>query len=228
MAKPTKAAASNVKNFDNDKAIEQAVTIKSLNQFMDNATLQVTEQKTLLVTAINTDCVSSIVEDGTVYGNYQIPERYLDETTGKPVITGEVIEVVLSCEPTPLNDQEITSLAIQIGQGNFDKLFEKDTLPTDIKDAGALVAFLAGLPNKGGAFTVSKGGDIKLKLDFTQGIPGVTTKVQFVPRSGFFIKLQEVISDISGDATATKNMADWMSQRIKAAVKTGNRAKETT
>ena len=225
MAKPAAQVKSNVKAFDNDLAIEQAVTIKSLNQFMDNATLTVSTTKGLLSKAINTDCITAIVEDGIAYGNYQIPVRFPDEK-GVVQDTGEIVEVVLSCKTEDLAAAEESGLKVLLGPADFGKLFEGSVTPTAVADVNALLTHLASLPNKAAAFEV-KGGKISLKLSYEHTVPGVTTVASFSPRNGFFIKLQEVVNSIKEDDIKLKSLTDWLAPRIQIAVKTGNRAKET-
>ncbi len=225
MAKATTAKSSNVRNFDNASAIADAVALQALTQFIDKATLESANKKTSLVDAISIDCTSSMIEDGVVYGNYQIPVRHPDEN-GNLVDTGDIVEVVLSCNTTALTAQDKQDLA-PIGVIQFDKLFEEEISPVKVDDPQALLTYLATQPNLTKVF-VAKSGKITLSLAFEQGIPGVTTELGVYPRSGFFVKLQEVITAISDDDIAVKAMADWMSKRIKAAVKTGNRVKETT
>ncbi len=225
MAKATTAKSSNVRNFDNASAIADAVAIQALTQFIDKASLETSSKKTSLVNAIGIDCTSSMIEDGVVYGNYQIPVRLPDEA-GNLVDTGDIVEVVLSCASDALTVQDQQELA-PIGVIQFDKLFEEEVSPVKVDDPKALLTYLASQPNLTKVF-VAKSGKITLSLAFEQGIPGVSTETGIYPRSGFFVKLQEVITAISGDDLAVKAMADWMSKHIKAAVKTGNRVKETT
>lgn len=225
MAKATTAKSSNVRNFDNASAIADAVAIQALTQFIDKASLETSSKKTSLVNAISIDCTSSMIEDGVVYGNYQIPVRHPDEK-GNLVDTGDIVEVVLSCATDALTAQDQQELA-PIGAVQFNKLFEEEISPVKVDDPQALLTYLATQPNLTKVF-VAKSGKITLSLAFEQGIPGVTTEIGVYPRSGFFVKLQEVITAISGDDIAVKAMADWMSKHIKAAVKTGNRVKETT
>lgn len=224
MAKATTAKSSNVRNFDNASAVADAAALQALTQFIDKATLETSNKKTSLVDAISIDCVSCMIEDEVVYGNYQIPVRHPDEN-GNLVDTGDIVEVVLSCNTTALTAQDKQDLA-PIGAIQFDKLFEEKVSPVKTCDPQALLTYLATQPNLTRVF-VAKSGKITLSLPFEQGIPGVSTEVEVCPRTGFFVKLQEVITSLVGDDIAIKAMSDWMSKRIKAAVKTGNRVKET-
>jgi hypothetical protein len=225
MAKATTAKSSNVRNFDNAAAIADAVAIQALTQFIDKASLESSSKKTSLVNAISIDCTSSMIEDGVVYGNYQIPVRHPDDK-GNLVDTGDIVEVVLSCASDALTVQDQQDLA-PIGAVQFAKLFEEEVTPVKVDDPKALLTFLATQPNLTRVF-VAKSGKISLSLAFEQGIPGVSTEAGVYPRTGFFVKLQEVITSLVGDDIAIKALAEWMAKHVKAAVKTGNRVKETT
>jgi hypothetical protein len=225
--KAPKATASNVKDFSNEVAIQQAVTIRSLAEFIDKGTQSMSATKKTLTDAIRTDCISSMVEDDKVYGNYQIPIRYLDEE-GKVVDEGNIVEVVLSCETDELSDAEINDLTNNLGVPNFDKLFIKTEIVTKVTDPSALLTTMASTPNKASIFELSKSGDLSFGLPIYKGMPGVDTRTVTKPRSGFFISLQEVFDALQGKDVEAKALATWMEGRTKFAVKTGNRAKETT
>jgi hypothetical protein len=225
--KTPKATSSNVKNYASEEAIQQAVEISSLTEFIEKGTASASALKATLTNGIRLDCVSHVCEEGVAYGNYQIPIRYLDEE-GKLVDNGNIVEVVLSCDPAEINDSELKTLTGCLGKAHFDTLFQEEEIITTITDPDKILTTLAANPNKAAIFTVAKGGGVSVNLTVFSGMLGADTRTVITPRKGFFINLQEVLNAIGDQADNVKILTDWLTNRIKFAVKTGNRVKETT
>ena len=216
MAPKAKQPSSNVKSLEDPKAVQAALTIKMLNDYIDKSNDAVKASKETLLTLLRTDCQTSLVEEGTAYGCYQIPVP--DGQTGE--VLGEVVEVLLSVDTKALEVHELATLQAALGP-DFKTLFEDEAVPTALVDAKAFLDDILLSANPSSYFKVDKG-KMSLVIDFNKPPKGLAVRIDVVPRNGFFVRVQTVLNQ--GTPHASKAMADWLENRTKISVRTQSAA----
>jgi hypothetical protein len=218
MATKKTALVNPVKTFSTVTATAAATSYKAVGRLIDQATLEADNQRTILWSEIKDDFLRNF-EEGSVFGNYQIP---LEE--------GEIVEVPLQAGPEALTEEELAPLGA-LSSAVFDALLERVEVIDSVSDAPAFRAHLSSLDDATFSKLISvTSKKVSVSIAAPKGgakIPGVSYAMATVPKTDFVARLKQALSEPHA-ADDEKILSIWLKDRIKGQVKIGNRAKEET
>lgn len=215
MAK-AKAISSPVKQLTDEKHVETAQAIRDMASIVEATTIENNKEKKDLIQLFSEDMRNCLVVDGEVFGNYKIDMG----KTG----TGGIVEVPLQVTTDPLTAEELVDLS-ELTVPMFEALFEDKTVATSLGDAAEVVTYLNGLDAKElkKIFKV-KGGKVVGTID--NAFPSLEFEEVTVPVTSFFGRMAEAYKDSKEKETDAEVLSHWLKERVKGAVKLGNK-KET-
>ena len=217
MAKKTVSKIENqVKTINDAAAVENATSIRAVTLLMDKATIEVDKKKDALYGLLKSQFAESLIGDeATAFGNFQIPVG--DQ--------GDIVEFPVSCTPEPLDANELQNLE-QLPAAIFQAIFEEVEEIDSISDISLVMAALASHSNLG-KFAAVKGGKVVISCADTT-LPGVTTKKSWYAKNTFVARLHQAIANNPHTDEDVKRIVDWFTDRMRLAIKIGNRASTTT
>jgi len=215
------AAAAAIKNpskdFEDATAVEYSMGIKHLGLLVDSSNVESAILRDKLVKLLVDDMITSLVEEELVNGTYKIP---LKDEQGN---LESIVEIPMSIATTPLSPEE-SVLMTNLSTPTMDALFENKDLITEVADPRALLTYLASLSDKDlKKITSANGSSASFTIKDTT-VSGLTLQTVTVPRTSFFGRMELALQNSTDKPGDIKVLSEWLSERVKAAVKIGNRS----
>lgn len=216
MAKKTVSKIENqVRTITNAAAVEIATSIRAVTLLMDKAIVEVDKKKETLYLLLKGEFKAGMLEDGAVIGNFQIP---VDDE-------GDIVEVPLSCTPEPLNSVELQALGF-LPAPIFSAIFEECCEIESITDLSALMHSLSSHTALAKMAAVKNGKVVISSNDTT--LQGVSLVTNWYAKTNFVARAHQAFANTDHTDQQVTVFVDWFIDRMRLAVKVGNRASTTT
>ena len=205
-----------VRNVEDEEVIVRATKAKALAAHVDKATIACNDVKKSLIKSLTDGVITSLIEENVVLGTFQIP-----------LADGSIVEVPLSVATDGLTGDELVDL-VPLSTTVHDELFEEKKVFEAITDRDKILQYLFDMDeaDQAKAFKV-KAGEILISVTDLK-VDGASLGKLTVPRSPFFARMEQALAASKNVDSDAKLLADFIENRIKGAVKFGNRASKET
>lgn len=204
---------------EDPKALEWAGDLRALGLLLDSTNKEYGDSRDSLVKFLIEETVENLVAKEEVVGTYKV---HVNDEDG--ALEG-IVEVPLSVDTRPLDPEEQVTLK-NLDTKTHSALFETKASIVN-GDAAEVQKYLAGLNLSQFSNILNfSGGKVSVTIGPKDalGIPGMKKEAVTVPQTSFFGRLKDALEKSSNRTMDLKVMSEWITKRIKASVKIGNRS----